>query len=197
MKYVRLGQTGLKVSKLCLGCMTYGDKSWREWILTEDQSRPFLRQALDAGINFFDTANVYSYGASETVLGNFLKAEGVKRDDVVIATKVYSEMGPGPNQKGLSRKAIFQELDASLKRLNTDFVDLYQTHRWDYDTPIEETMDALNDCVRSGRARYLGASSMYAWQFAKAQAVASGGGGPSSSRCRTTTTSSTARRSGR
>ena len=172
MQYVRLGQTGLKVSKLCLGCMTYGDQSWREWILTEDQSTPFLKQALDAGINFFDTANVYSYGASETVLGNFFKANKVKRDDVVIASKVYSEMGPGPNQKGLSRKAIFQELDASLKRLQTDFVDLYQTHRWDYDTPVEETMDALNDCVRSGKVRYIGASSMYAWQFAKAQAAA-------------------------
>ena len=172
MQYVRLGQTGLNVSKLCLGCMTYGDQSWREWILSEDQSRPFLKQALDAGINFFDTANVYSYGASETVLGNFLHDQGVKRDDVVIATKVYSEMGPGPNQKGLSRKAIFQELDASLRRLRTDFVDLYQTHRWDYATPIEETMDALNDCVRSGKVRYLGASSMFAWQFAKAQSVA-------------------------
>jgi aryl-alcohol dehydrogenase-like predicted oxidoreductase len=172
MQYVNLGKTGLKVSKLCLGCMTYGDHSWREWILTEDQSRPFLKQAMDAGINFYDTANVYSYGASETVLGNFFHDQGIKRDDVVIATKVYSEMGPGPNQRGLSRKAIFQELDASLRRLRTDFVDLYQTHRWDPATPIEETMDALDDCVRSGKVRYLGASSMYAWQFAKAQAVA-------------------------
>ncbi len=172
MQYVNLGKTGLKVSRLCLGCMTYGDKSWREWILTEEESAPFLKRALDVGINFFDTANVYSFGASERVLGNFLKANGVKRDDVVIATKVFSEMGPGPNQRGLSRKAIFQELDASLRRLGTDFVDLYQTHRWDPHTPIEETMDALNDCVRAGKVRYLGASSMYAWQFAKAQHVA-------------------------
>jgi aryl-alcohol dehydrogenase (NADP+) len=172
VQYVNLGKTGLKVSRLCLGCMTYGDKSWREWILTEEESAPFLKRALDVGINFFDTANVYSFGASERVLGNFLKANGVKRDDVVIATKVFSEMGPGPNQRGLSRKAIFQELDASLRRLGTDFVDLYQTHRWDPHTPIEETMDALNDCVRAGKVRYLGASSMYAWQFAKAQHVA-------------------------
>ena len=171
MQYVSLGRTGLKVSQLCLGCMTYGNKRWREWILEEGESIPYLKRALEAGINFFDTANVYSLGDSEAILGRFLR-DHAKRDDVVIATKVHGEMGPGPNQKGLSRKAIFQEVDASLRRLQMDYVDLYQIHRWDPATPIAETMDALDDVVRSGKARYIGASSMYAWQFAKAQHVA-------------------------
>jgi aryl-alcohol dehydrogenase-like predicted oxidoreductase len=171
MQYVNLGKTGLKVSQLCLGCMTYGNKQWREWILEENESVPYLKRALEAGINFFDTANVYSLGDSEAILGRFIR-DHARRDDVVIATKVYSEMGPGPNQKGLSRKAIFQEVDASLRRLQMDYVDLYQIHRWDKETPIAETMDALNDVVRAGKARYIGASSMYAWQFAKAQHVA-------------------------
>ncbi len=171
MQYVTLGNTGLKVSKLCLGCMTYGSKAWRQWILDEEESQPYLRKSLDAGINFFDTANVYSDGVSEEILGRFVKANA-KRDELVIATKAHGQMGPGPNQKGLSRKAIFQEVDNSLRRLQMDFVDLYQIHRWDKVTPIAETMDALDAVVRSGKARYVGASSMYAWQFAKAQQVA-------------------------
>jgi aryl-alcohol dehydrogenase (NADP+) len=167
MDYVNLGRAGLKVSRICLGCMTYGTKAWRPWVLDEAESRPFLRHALELGINFFDTANVYSDGVSEEILGRAIK-EMAKRDEVVIATKVFGVMGPGPNQKGLSRKAILQELDASLRRLGTDFVDLYQIHRWDDSTPIEETLEALDAVVRSGKARYIGASSMFAWQLAKA-----------------------------
>lgn len=168
MEYVRLGATGLKVSRICLGCMSYGGPNERwPWALTEEQSRPFLKQALELGINFFDTADVYSFGMSETILGKALK-EYTSRDQVVIATKVRSEMSPGPNDQGLSRKHILSSIDASLKRLGTDYVDVYQIHRWDYDTPIEETLDALNDVVRSGKARYIGASSIYAWQFSKA-----------------------------
>lgn len=167
MQYVRLGQTGLKVSRLCLGTMTYGTPKWREWVLTEEQSRPFIQRALEAGINFFDTADMYSLGASEEVLGRALK-DFTRRQDVVIATKVYNAMGSGPNDRGLSRKHIFDAIDASLRRLQTDYVDLYQIHRWDYETGIEETLEALNDLVRAGKVRYLGASSMYAWQFAKA-----------------------------
>jgi len=167
MEYVNLGNTGLKVSRLCLGCMTYGSKTWREWILEEEDSRPFFKQALEAGINFFDTANVYSLGVSEEITGRALR-DFAKRDEVVIATKVYNKMRDEPNGKGLSRKAIFTEIDNSLQRLGTDYVDLYQIHRWDYTTPIEETMEALHDVVKAGKARYIGASSMFAWQFSKA-----------------------------
>jgi aryl-alcohol dehydrogenase-like predicted oxidoreductase len=168
MEYVRFGSTGLKVSRICLGCMSYGrsTKRW-PWALDEEQSRPFIQRALELGINFFDTADVYSEGASEEVVGKALR-DFASRDEVVIATKTYMEMGPGPNDRGLSRKHILSSIDASLKRLGTDHVDLYQIHRWDYETPIEETMEALNDVVRAGKARYIGASSMYAWQFAKA-----------------------------
>jgi aryl-alcohol dehydrogenase-like predicted oxidoreductase len=168
MDYVRFGSTGLKVSRICLGCMSYGGPTERwQWALDEEHSRPFIKRSLELGINFFDTADVYSFGMSETVLGRALK-DFAQRDKVVIATKVRSEMGPGPNDKGLSRKHILSSIDASLKRLGTDYVDLYQIHRWDYETPIEETLEALNDVVRAGKARYIGASSMYAWQFAKA-----------------------------
>jgi aryl-alcohol dehydrogenase (NADP+) len=157
----------LKVSRLCLGAMTYGSKKWREWVLEEEESRPFLRRALEAGINFFDTADVYSNGVSEEILGRALKDFGPSRDRLVIATKVHGPMGDDPNQRGLSRKHILHSIDASLKRLGTDYVDLYQIHRFDYETPIEETLAALDDVVRAGKALYIGASSMYAWQFAK------------------------------
>ena len=174
MNYVNLGKTGLKVSRICLGCMSYGAPATGElkpgshaWALNERESEPFFRQALDLGINFFDTANVYSGGASEEVLGRFLKAN-VRREEVVIATKVHGVMRDEPNGRGLSRKTIFYELDQSLRRLQTDYVDLYQIHRWDYETPIEETLEALDDVVKSGKVRYIGASSMYAWQFTKA-----------------------------
>lgn len=170
MQYVRLGQTGLKVSRLCLGAMTYGTPKWREWVLPEEASRPFIQRAIEAGINFFDTADMYSLGASEEVLGRALK-DFTRRPDVIIATKVYNAMGNGPNDRGLSRKHIFDAIDASLRRLQTDYVDLYQIHRWDYETNIEETLEALNDLVRAGKVRYLGASSMHAWQFAKALSV--------------------------
>ncbi len=169
MEYVRLGSTGMKVSRICLGCMSYGGPTERwPWALYEESSRPFIQRTLELGINFFDTANVYSNGRSEEILGKALRDFAASRDDVVIATKVYSEMGPGPNDQGLSRKHILSAIDASLKRLGTDYVDLYQIHRWDYETPIEETLEALHDVVRAGKARYIGASSMYAWQFAKA-----------------------------
>ncbi len=168
MEYVRLGSTGMKVSRICLGCMSYGQSAEGfQWSLDEETSRPFIKQALEAGINFFDTANVYSNGMSEIVTGRALH-DFAARDEVVIATKVHFPMGKGPNERGLSRKHILSSIDASLKRLGTDYVDLYQTHRWDYETPIEETMEALNDVVRAGKARYIGASAMYAWQFAKA-----------------------------
>ncbi|MBV8673560.1 MAG: aldo/keto reductase, partial [Acidobacteriaceae bacterium] len=165
MQYVNLGSTGLKVSRICLGAMTYGSKKWREWVLDEEESRPFIRRALDAGINFFDTADMYSLGASEEVLGRALRDFGPSRDKVVIATKVFNPMGEHPNQRGLSRKHIMHAINDSLRRLGTDYVDLYQIHRFDYSTPIEETMEALNDVVRAGKALYIGASSMYAWQF--------------------------------
>lgn len=171
MQYHNLGKTGLKISPICLGMMTYGSSKWRDWVLDEEAARPFVQRALDAGINFFDTADVYSIGASETVTGQLLK-EMAQRDRVVIATKVCNPMSGDPNDRGLSRKHIMQSIDASLKRLGTDYVDLYQIHRWDPATPIEETMDALNDVVRAGKAIYIGASSMYAWQFSKAQHVA-------------------------
>jgi aryl-alcohol dehydrogenase-like predicted oxidoreductase len=167
MEYVKLGSTGLKVSRLCLGAMTYGSKKWREWILEEEESRPYIKRALEAGINFFDTADVYSLGVSEEILGRALKDFGPSRDKVVIATKVFSPMGDDLNLRGLSRKHIFHAIDDSLRRLGTDYVDLYQIHRFDPTTPIEETLEALNDVVRAGKALYIGASSMYAWQFQK------------------------------
>lgn len=166
-KYVNLGKSGLKVSRLSLGTMTYGSRQWREWVLEEEESRPFIKLALELGINFFDTADVYSLGASEEILGRALK-DFAKRDQVIIATKVYNQVGDGPNDRGLSRKHIFDSIDASLRRLQTDYVDLYQIHRWDNETPIEETLEALHDLIKIGKVRYIGASSMYAWQFAKA-----------------------------
>jgi aryl-alcohol dehydrogenase-like predicted oxidoreductase len=173
MDYVKLGSTGLDVSRLCLGCMTYGDprRGNHAWTLDEAASRPFIRRALELGINFFDTANVYSDGSSEEIVGRALK-DFARRDEIVLATKVFNRMHPGPNGMGLSRKAILAEIDHSLRRLGTDYVDLYQIHRWDPHTPVEETMEALHDVVKAGKARYLGASSMWAWQFAKAQHVA-------------------------
>jgi 1-deoxyxylulose-5-phosphate synthase len=166
MDYVRFGKTGMKVSRLCLGCMTYGSTKWREWVLEEEASRPFIREALEKGINFFDTADVYSLGVSEEIVGRALK-DFAKRDEVVIATKVFNTMGPGANARGLSRKHIKEAIDASLKRLGVDYVDLYQIHRFDYGTPLEETVEALNDVVKAGKALYLGASSMWTWQFAR------------------------------
>jgi 1-deoxyxylulose-5-phosphate synthase len=166
MEYVNLGRTGLRVSRICLGCMSYGIAK-RNWHLDEEQSRPFIQRALELDINFFDTANMYGEGASEEVLGRALR-DFVKRDEVVIATKVYYPMRSDVNGRGLSRKAIMTEIDQSLRRLGTDYVDLYQIHRWDADTPIEETLEALHDIVKAGKARYIGASSMYAWQFCKA-----------------------------
>lgn len=173
MEYVKLGKTGLDVSRICLGCMGFGDANrWiHQWVLNEENSRPVIKKALELGINFFDTANVYSLGASEEILGRALK-DYAKRDEVVIATKVHGRMHEGPNGAGLSRKAIMSEIDKSLMRLGTDYVDLYQIHRWDYHTPIEETMEALHDVVKAGKVRYLGASAMYAWQFQKALFVA-------------------------
>ncbi|MEW6241704.1 MAG: aldo/keto reductase [Chloroflexota bacterium] len=171
MQYVNLGKSGLKVSRLCLGMMSYGDRKWREWVLEEKEAVPFVQRALEAGINFFDTADVYSLGESERITGNLLKHFAVKRENVVVATKVYQQMSDDPNDRGLSRKHIMDSIDRSLKRLQMDYVDLYQIHRWDYSTPIEETLDALNDVVRAGKARYIGASSMFAWQLMKALAV--------------------------
>jgi 1-deoxyxylulose-5-phosphate synthase len=172
MQYINLGKSGLKVSRICLGCMSYGDPSDqnRTWVLRDEESRPFFKQALDAGVNFFDTANVYSVGVSEEITGRALK-DLAKRDEIVLATKVHGQMRGDPNGKGLSRKAILTEIDHSLKRLQTDYVDLYQIHRWDYEVPIEETLEALNDVVRAGKARYIGASSMWAWQFMQALAI--------------------------
>jgi aryl-alcohol dehydrogenase-like predicted oxidoreductase len=173
MEYVKLGNTGLDVSRFCLGCMSFGEaEKWiHQWVLDEEQSRSIIKKALDLGINFFDTANVYSMGTSEEFLGRALK-DYAKRDEIVIATKLHGRMHEGPNGAGLSRKAIMSEIDKSLKRLGTDYVDLYIIHRWDYNTPIEETMEALHDVVKAGKARYIGASAMYAWQFQKALHVA-------------------------
>ncbi|CAF4286206.1 unnamed protein product, partial [Adineta steineri] len=171
MPYVRLGNSGMQVSRICLGMMTYGTPKWHEWVLEEEQSRPFIKRALEMGINFFDTADVYSLGVSEEITGRALNDMAI-REEIVVATKVNFPTADGPNRKGLSRKHIFDACDASLKRLNMDYIDLYQIHRFDKDTPIEETMEALNDLVRSGKVRYIGASSMYAWQFAKAQHIA-------------------------
>jgi len=167
MEYVNLGSTGLKVSRICLGAMTYGSKKWREWVLEEEESRPFIRRSLELGINFFDTADIYSHGESERILGRALKDFGPPRERLVIATKVFSPMGDDPNQRGLSRKHIRHSIDNSLQRLGVDYVDLYQIHRFDYSTPIEETIEALDDVVRAGKALHVGASSMYAWQFAR------------------------------
>jgi aryl-alcohol dehydrogenase (NADP+) len=167
MKYMNLGRSGLQVSRICLGCMSFGSKKWREWVIEEEDSRQVIKKALELGINFFDTANMYSVGVSEEITGKALK-DFASRTEVVLATKVYFPMNELPNQGGLSRKHIFEALDASLKRLGTDYIDLYQIHRWDYNTPIEETMETLNDIVRSGKVRYIGASSMFAWQMAKA-----------------------------
>ena len=172
MEYVRLGNTGLEVSRICLGCMTYGEpgRGNHAWTLPEDESRPLLKQAVELGINFWDTANVYSDGSSEEIVGRAIKTYS-RREEIVLATKVNGRMRPGPNGAGLSRRAILDEIDNSLRRLGTDYVDLYQIHRWDHETPIEETLEALNDVVRAGKARYIGASSMYAWQFMKALMV--------------------------
>ena len=167
MDYVNLGSTGLKVSRICLGAMTYGSKKWREWVLEEEESRPLIRRALELGINFFDTADIYSHGASEEILGRALKDYGPERERLVIATKVFSPMSGDPNQRGLSRKHILHSIDNSLRRLGVEYVDLYQIHRFDYATPVEETLEALHDVVRSGKALHIGASSMYAWQFAR------------------------------
>jgi aryl-alcohol dehydrogenase-like predicted oxidoreductase len=173
MEYVNLGQTGLKVSRICLGCMTYGvpDRGAHPWSLDEETSRPFFRRALELGINFFDTANTYSDGTSEEIVGRALR-DFARREEIVLATKVFYPMREGPNARGLSRKSIMTEIDASLRRLGTDYVDLYQIHRWDKHTPIEETLEALHDVIKAGKARYIGASSMYAWQFSKAQYTA-------------------------
>lgn len=176
MQYVNLGKTGMKVSRLCLGMMSYGSKQWRNWVLEEEEAKPFVRRALEAGINFFDTADVYSTGDSERVTGNLLRHFGVKRENVIVATKVNGQMSDDVNDHGLSRKHILDSIDKSLTRLGMDYVDLYQIHRWDYETPIEETMEALKDVVRAGKARYIGASSMFAWQFSKAQYTAQGRG---------------------
>lgn len=177
MQYTKFGSTGLEVSRVCLGCMTFGDpnRGNHSWTLPEEESRPLLRKAFELGINFWDTANVYSLGSSEEIVGRAIK-DFAKREDIVLATKVNGRMRPGPNGAGLSRKAIMHEIDASLKRLGTDYVDLYQIHRWDDEVPIEETMEALHDVVQAGKALYIGASSMWAWQFAKAQYVARANG---------------------
>ena len=172
MKYVKLGRTGLEVSRICLGCMSYGmpDRGNHAWSIGEEEARPFIKRALEGGINFFDTANRYSAGSSEEILGRAI-TDFARRDEVVIATKVYGRVRPGPNGAGLSRKAIMVEIDSSLRRLGTDYIDLYQIHRWDYGTPIEETLEALHDVVKAGKARYIGASSMHAWQFARALGI--------------------------
>jgi len=175
MEYVNLGNTGLKVSRICLGMMSYGTPHWREWVLDEEQSHPFIHRAVDGGINFFDTANMYSLGVSEEVTGKLLR-ECLPRDEYVLATKVFFPLKQIPNGGGLSRKQIMFAVDESLTRLGTDYIDLYQIHRWDYETPIEETMEALHDVVKSGKVRYIGASSMWAWQFAKAQQIADNNG---------------------
>jgi aryl-alcohol dehydrogenase-like predicted oxidoreductase len=167
MQYTNLGSTGVKVSRICLGCMTYGAKKWREWVLEEEEGRPFIKRALELGINFFDTADMYSIGVSEQILGRALNDFGPSRDRLVIATKVFFPLGDDPNQNGLSRKHILHAIEDSLRRLNTDYVDLYQIHRFDYETRIEETLEALHDVVKAGKVRYIGASSMYAWQFAR------------------------------
>jgi 1-deoxyxylulose-5-phosphate synthase len=176
MRYARLGTSGLKVSRIALGMMSYGSRTERRWHLTQDEAEPIVRRAVDAGVTFFDTADMYSDGLTEEITGNLLGKLFGQREDYVLATKVFYPMGPGPNDRGLSRKHVLAGIDASLRRLGTDYVDLYQIHRWDPETPIEETMEALHDVVRAGKARYVGASSMYAWQFAKAQHTAASAG---------------------
>jgi aryl-alcohol dehydrogenase-like predicted oxidoreductase len=176
MEYTRLGGTGLEVSRICLGMMSYGDPAQRPWALVEEDAAPFVQRAAEAGVNFFDTADVYSLGASEEITGHLLARFFPRREDYVLATKVFSPMSDRPNDRGLSRKHVLAGIDASLRRLGVDYVDLYQTHRWDYHTPVEETMEALHDVVRAGKARYIGASSMFAWQFAKAQYTARSNG---------------------
>jgi len=176
MEYVRLGSTGLKVSQVCLGMMSYGDPTWRDWVLPEDEAEPLVKAAAEAGITFFDTADMYSRGVSEEVTGRLLRRVFPRREDYVLATKVYFPVGEGSNDGGLSRGHILDAVDASLRRLGVDHIDLYQIHRWDEETPIDETMEALDYCVRSGKVRYIGASSMAAWQFAKAQHIADLGG---------------------
>jgi 1-deoxyxylulose-5-phosphate synthase len=171
LEYINLGRSGLKVSRLCLGCMSYGTPAWREWVLDEERSQPFFKRAFEQGINFFDTADFYSNGVSEEVTGRAVKAFS-SRDQVILATKVFYPMGKGPNDRGLSRKHIFDAIDGSLRRLGTDYIDLYQIHRWDPVTPIDETLRALEDVVRSGKARYIGSSSCFAWEFAQALALA-------------------------
>ena len=178
MEYVRLGSSGLKVSRICLGMMSYGDRGWRDWMLDETAAEPIVQRAAEAGVIFFDTADVYSGGVSEEITGRLLRKTFPHRDDYVLATKVFSPTGSGPNDRGLSRKHVLAAIDGSLRRLGTDYVDVYQVHRWDPDTPVEETMAALHDVVRSGKARYLGASNLLAWQFAKAQYSAERGGWP-------------------
>ena len=177
MEYVRLGPSELNVSRICLGMMSYGDPGWREWLLPEEAAEPIVRRAVEAGVTFFDTADMYSKGRSEEITGRLLAKLFARRDDYVLATKVYFPMGPGPDGRGLSRKHIVAAIDASLARLGVEYIDLYQIHRWDDETPIEETMAALQDVVQAGKARYIGASSMYAWQFAKAQHTAEAAGG--------------------
>src|SRR2546426_5657943 len=172
MEYVNLGSTGLKVSRLCLGAMTYGSKQWRQWVLEEEEARPFIRKALELGINYFDTADMYSVGKSEEILGRALKEFGPGRDRVIVATKVYQAMSDDPNDRGLSRKHIMHSIDNSLRRLGMDYVDLYQIHRFDSTTPVEETLRALDDVVKAGKALYIGASAMYGWQFMKMLATA-------------------------
>src|SRR5690242_18961293 len=167
MQYLKLGKTGMKVSRLCLGMMSYGSKQWRPWVLEQDEAKPFVQRALEAGINFFDTADVYSTGESQRITVNLLKELGVKRENLIVATKVNGQMSDDVNDRGLSRKHILDSIAKSLKHLQTDYVDLYQIHRWDYEVPIAETMESLNDVARAGNARYIGASSMFAWQFAK------------------------------
>ena len=176
MEYINLGSTGMKVSRICLGTMTYGSKKWREWVLEEEESRPFIKRALEAGINFFDTADVYSLGVSEEILGRALKDFGPSREKVVIATKVFNAMGDDPNQQGLSRKHIRHALDDSLRRLGTDYIDLYQIHRFDPHTPMEETLQALDEAVAAGKVLYIGASSMFAWQMAQMLALSDANG---------------------
>ncbi|MEL6403712.1 MAG: aldo/keto reductase [Chloroflexota bacterium] len=176
MEYTRLGQTGLSVSWICLGMMSYGDPNWRDWILSYDEGKPIVQRAVERGINFFDTANMYSLGVSEEVTGQYMRQFFGGRDEYVLATKVFFALGDKPNQGGLSRKHIMDSVDASLQRLGMDYIDLYQIHRWDYNVPIEETMEALHDVVKAGKVRYIGASSMYAWQFAKAQYTADANG---------------------
>jgi aryl-alcohol dehydrogenase-like predicted oxidoreductase len=172
MQYTRLGQTGLQVSKICLGMMSYGDPNWRDWIMSYEDGYPIVKRAAELGINFYDTANMYSIGVSEEHTGKYLREFFSSRDEYVLATKVFFQMGQKPNQGGLSRKHIMDSVDASLKRLGTDYIDLYQIHRWDYNTPIAETMEVLHDVVKAGKVRYIGASSMFAWQFAQAQYTA-------------------------